>query len=471
TEHLRYLVQYPYGCTEQTVSAAFPQLYYADLAALVSDRGNGTASAYSHVQEAVRKIRMRQLYNGALTLWDGEGTEDWWASTYAAHFLLEARKAGFEVDNGLLEPLLGYLAGKLRNRETIPYYYNRDQVRRIAPKEVPYSLFVLALANRPQVSTMNYYKANPQFLALDGRYLLSAAYALAGDRRSFSGFLPGAFSGEVSVPQSGGSFYSEARDEAIALNALIDADPGGAQVPVMARHVAARLKTQRYLNTQERVFSFLALGKLARKTAGSTAVAEVRAGGKLLAQVREGAWKGTGAQLGAGPIDIAVTGSGAMYYSWVAEGISRSGAYTEEDSYVRVRRSYYSRSGQPIVGNTFRQNELVIVAITLERAYSNPIENLVLTDILPAGFEIENPRTKELPGMDWIKGAGEPTAIDVRDDRIHLFVDAKEDRQTFYYAVRAVSPGQYKRGPVSADALYRGEIHSYHGAGTVRVVP
>jgi len=34
-EQLRYLVQYPYGCTEQTISAAFPQLYYGDLADLM----------------------------------------------------------------------------------------------------------------------------------------------------------------------------------------------------------------------------------------------------------------------------------------------------------------------------------------------------------------------------------------------------------------------------------------------------
>ncbi len=34
-DQLRYLVEYPYGCTEQTVSAAFPQLYYGDLADLM----------------------------------------------------------------------------------------------------------------------------------------------------------------------------------------------------------------------------------------------------------------------------------------------------------------------------------------------------------------------------------------------------------------------------------------------------
>ena len=63
-----------------------------------------------------------------------------------------------------------------------------------------------------------------------------------------------------------------------------------------------------------------------------------------------------------------------------------------------------------------------------------------------------------------------PTALDVRDDRIHFFVDAYNNKQTYYYAVRAVSPGQYKMGPVSADAMYNGEYHSYNGAGVIRVV-
>jgi uncharacterized protein YfaS (alpha-2-macroglobulin family) len=42
--------------------------------------------------------------------------------------------------------------------------------------------------------------------------------------------------------------------------------------------------------------------------------------------------------------------------------------------------------------------------------------------------------------------------------------------QIYYYAVRAVSPGNYKMGPVSADAMYNGEYHSYKGAGIIKVV-
>jgi uncharacterized protein YfaS (alpha-2-macroglobulin family) len=62
------LVQYPYGCTEQTVSAAFPQLYFGDLSELFNMDKSVKANANFNVQEAIRKIKMRQLYNGAVTL-------------------------------------------------------------------------------------------------------------------------------------------------------------------------------------------------------------------------------------------------------------------------------------------------------------------------------------------------------------------------------------------------------------------
>jgi alpha-2-macroglobulin len=240
---MRYLLQYPYGCTEQTISSVFPQLYFSDFANLMGGSANSKMNANNNVLEAVKKIKMRQLYNGAVTLWDGGGTEDWWTTVYAAHFLLEAKKAGFDVDPSLTETMLSYIAHRLRTKETITYYYNRNQTKKIAPKEVAYSLYVLALAGRSQVSSMNYYKSNQDVLALDGKYLLSAAYALSGDKKSFIAMLPGSFSGEESVQQTGGSFYSPLRDEAIALNALLEVDPGNPQVPVMAKHVGDRLRT------------------------------------------------------------------------------------------------------------------------------------------------------------------------------------------------------------------------------------
>ncbi|MBK8952463.1 MAG: hypothetical protein IPM85_09420 [Chitinophagaceae bacterium] len=306
-------------------------------------------------------------------------------------------------------------------------------------------------------------------LALDSRYLLAAAYATAGDKKSFAAMLPSSFAGEVSVAQTGGSYYSDVRDEAIALNALIDVDPGNAQTGTMVKHVADKLKTRYWLSTQERAFAFLALGKHARAANKSTATADIKVNGKTIAKVDGGQWTGDMKALGSNIVEILTKGEGRLYYFWQVEGISSSGAYKEEDSYLKVRRHFHDRKGNLITSNTFKQNDLVIIGITLEKSFSTAIQNVVITDLLPAGFEIENPRTKEIPGMDWIKDGLTPTALDVRDDRIHFFVDAGSNKQTYYYAVRAVSPGNYKMGPVSADAMYNGEYHSYNGAGVISV--
>lgn len=473
TDQLRYLVEYPYGCTEQTVSAAFPQLYYGDMADLMGlNQKQNKLNANTNIIEAIRKIKMRQLYNGSVTLWDNQDKEDWWATIYAAHFLLEARKAGFDVDDSLIETMLSYIATRLKNRELITYYYNRNQNRKIAPKEVAYGLYVLALAGRSNISAMNYYKSTPGILALDSKYLLASAYAIAGDKKSFGAMLPTSFSGEESVAQTGGSYYSDVRDEAIALNALIDVDPANPQIGVMAKHVSDKLKNRYWLSTQERAFAFLALGKLARSANKSDVEAEIKVNGRTIAKASNGQWKGEAAALKGNNVQIETKGSGRLYYYWQSEGISASGKYKEEDNYIKVRKRFYDRFGNPITGSTFKQNDLIIVGISLENAYTTEVDNVVITDLLPAGFEIENPRTKEIPGMDWIKDASEPTALDVRDDRIHFFVDLKNyyRSQVYYYAVRAVSPGIYKMGPVSADAMYNGEYHSYNGAGVVKVM-
>ncbi|MFN8275877.1 MAG: MG2 domain-containing protein [Chitinophagales bacterium] len=464
---LRYLIQYPYGCTEQTISAAFPQLYYGDLSAAVDPIV--AKNANYHIQEAIKKIKMRQLYNGGVSLWD-QGEEQWWASVYAAHFLVETRKAGYEVDEDLTDKLFQYLEAKLRNKEMITWYYNRNQNRKIAPREVAYSLYVLALAGRQQISTMNYYRENPQLLTLDSRYLLAAAYALSGNKSQYAALLPQSFAGEVSDKETGGSFASPMRDEAIALNVLAETNPQHPQVTVMASHIAQELKQQPYLSTQERCFGLLALGKLARDYANSNSTAQLYINGKVVAEMTGTPILLNSKNLAGSRLEIRTKGNQPVFYSFENEGITADGSFKVEDNFLKVRKQFYDRYGHPVNATNFTQNDLIVVGITLQSAYSRTIENIVVTDMLPAGFEIENPRVKEIPGMDWIKDATPTSATDFRDDRVNIFTNIYSGTvQHFYYAVRAVSPGTFTVGPVSADAMYAGEYHSYSGGGKITV--
>ncbi|MDO7873992.1 MG2 domain-containing protein [Hymenobacter sp. ASUV-10] len=478
SKDLRYLLQYPYGCLEQTTSAAFPQLYYGDLAGTLQQQTGKAAKAQRynpnyHVQEAIRKIESMQLYNGSLSYWPGGDYDNWWATAYAAHFLQEAQRAGFAVNTATLDKVLRYLQFRLKKRETEPYrYFDTGGIARertIASKEIAYSLYVLALAGRQDAVAMNYYKANRQLLAEDSKFLLACTQGLLGNQRQFRALLPGRFGGERAADRAlDGSFYSPIRDEGLVLNALLETDPNNPQIPVLARQLSRQMKDARWLNTQERAFALLALGKVARRNAGSTATATVLADGKPLGTFSGKDLKVPNVQNR--NLTLSTKGKGSLYYFWEVEGISAGGQVREEDSYLKVRRSFLTRTGQPVDVPTFSQNDLVVVKITLEAGdAAGTVKNVAITDLLPAGLEIENPRLGALRELDWAKDAAQPDYLDVRDDRINLFTTATTSPKSFYYLARAVSKGTFKLGPVSADAMYNAEYHSYNGAGVVRV--
>ncbi len=475
TGSLDYLVRYPYGCIEQTISTAFPQLYFSDLVNTIFREERAKSDAAQNVQYALDRIRLMQLYNGGLTFWPGGGSESWWSSVYAAHFAVEAKKAGYDVDEEFLDKLLKYINTRLKKKETISYYYNRTMQRKTAPKEVPYSLYVLALAGDKQMSTMNYYKARPDQLSLDGKYLLAAAYALAGDQKKYKEILPSSFEGEKSNKSFGGSFYSYIRDEALALNTLLDVEPDNPQIAIMAKHVSDYLGSSRYLNTQERVFGFLAMGKMAKIAAENNVSATIKAKGKTVGKCENNTLTLSTGELNSTEIEVITEGKGKLYYFWEAEGISSKGEYVEEDSYLKVRKRFFDRYGNQVTGKTFKQNDLVLVEISIENGTSNTVDNVVISDILPSGFEIENPRLTVLPpGMKWPNERSYPDYQDIRDDRINLFINLYSYNynkpQYYYYMVRAVSRGTFQMGPVGADAMYNGEYHSYNGGGVIRIV-
>jgi alpha-2-macroglobulin len=473
--HLGYLIRYPYGCLEQTVSTAFPQLYLEDLVKLYpSSRGRNTSVSGTpgyHVQQAIRKVESMQLYNGGLSLWPQGGSADWWATAYAAHFLLEAGKAGYEVNPAVLGNAMKFLSQKVKERETETFFYfenGQQKSRTIARREIIYSVYLLALADQAPVSVMNYYKSSPAMLAPESRYLLASAYMLAGDQKSYRSLLPKSFGTEESVNMFGGCYASYLRDRSLALNALLEADPYHPQVTELVKGIAKEMTARNYISTQEAGFALLALGKHARRAAASEVKAKIAIDGK-----EAGTYDGKDLQLPADlnnhTVSISTQGKGAVYYYWEVSGIKISPNTGDEDKHLSVRRRFLDRNGNVISGNTFRQNDLVVVEITLRAESGSEVANVAVTDLLPACFEIENSRLVAEREMDFMKNRSTPEYTDIRDDRISFFTSAGGNTKTFYYTVRAVSRGSYILGAVSADAMYNGEYHSYSGSGTVIV--
>jgi hypothetical protein len=225
----------------------------------------------------------------------------------------------------------------------------------------------------------------------------------------------------------------------------------------------------RIYSTQDRSFAFLALGKASRIGENSDVNVDVFADGKKF-DTFNGKDKTFSLPANAKSVTLKGSGKGKVYYFQNISGVKNSGV-KERDSHISVRRSYFDyRSGSEITNNTFTQGQMVICKITLKGRESSA-DNVVITDLLPSGFEIDNPRLAETSQLsDRYKGTMNLQYMDVRDDRMILFTGAKRlTTQTFYYLIRVVNKGTFVLPVVGAEAMYDPEISSLSGAGVVRV--
>ena len=166
-----------------------------------------------------------------------------------------------------------------------------------------------------------------------------------------------------------------------------------------------------------------------------------------------------------------VEGTGNCYYYWTAAGVQSDSSIQEFDKELQVRRSYFSENGVPIEDGNFQHGDLLVAEITIE-ALTDTLENVAVVDVLPAGFEIENSRLESRAGVPWIPKKGfQPDYMDIRDDRLIFFGKfPRQKKQKFYYALRAVTRGEFALPPVAAEAMYDPTKSSVASSGTIRVV-
>ncbi len=471
-KQLQYLLGYPYGCVEQTVSKVFPQLYFGDIAKYIAPEIFKNNNSIYHVNEGIKKLESMQLYNGSISYWQGGDYSNWWGTVYAAHFFVEAKKAGFYVDENVLNKLLNYLAKRTKEKKTydyITYKGNKKTIIKIAQKEIIYSLYVLALAGKGDVSTMNYYKAMPQLLTNDTRYLLAGAYALMDNRSAYSQILPNEFNAEETERLTGGCFDSSIRANAIMLNVLLEIDPTNLQIPIIVKYLSQN--ADRMYSTQDRAFSFVALGKALRAQTNANVQVDVLVDNKIIDSYKNNDITISDNKLQLGKLELKSDGEGKVYYFWSSEGISINKKVKEEDSQMKVRRAFFDyRTQHEIVNNKFKQGQLIVCKISLTGG-KRSAENIAITDLIPAGFEIENPRLSTSTNFNWInRNKMIIQYMDIRDDRLILFTNLNANKtKDFYYMLRVVNRGEFQLPVIGAEAMYDRDYHSFNGAGKVIV--
>ena len=266
--HLSWLIQYPYGCIEQTTSTTRPLLYISNLIPSIDPKLLRDGSVEDKFMSGIRRLLSMQTADGGFSYWPGGTTSTIWGSANVTYLLLEAKDAGYPVPQEQVDEALAYLERTLTdnpnaNEGSLPHGEPGD----VAGSE-PYMQFVLARAGHGRAKRVQELIASPDAhwggMMGENMYLLKAALYLMGDH-TWEAQLKAPSATIATGRANDWTFWSGRRSAGMILNIGEDLFPGDPGLEPLTTTLAASLDDPNSYDysTQDLSWSVSALGKRA----------------------------------------------------------------------------------------------------------------------------------------------------------------------------------------------------------------
>ncbi len=444
---LQYLIQYPYGCLEQTLSSVFPQLY---LAALTDLKPEQEQEIRKNIQGGIYRLKSFSLPSGGFTYWPGENQRDSWANSYAGHFLIEASKAGYSVDRSMMDAWLN--AQKKDAQAYRPGQYYRDDLNQA------YRLYTLALDGQPAWGMMNRLRTHNN-LDQAAAWMLAAAYAL-GNRNDAANEIIQKLSTEVKPYQELSYTYgSDLRDKALILETFLTMGKQN-EAMMMARTIASSLSAESWYSTQSTSFALLAMGKMAKQFSGKQIKATITQSGKTGVQVSTTkALISRELNVASENLTIENTSSDPLFVRVTTIGRPLKGVTAEVKKNLSLKAKYMDMQGKDISPDKLKQGQdfVVQISVTNPGTFTSHLDQMALSYMFPSGWEITNQRMDQFQGR--FKNSGFRYQ-DIRDDRVNTFFSMDRGVWTYHFVMTATYAGRYWLPDIMCDAMYSHQVQA-----------
>jgi uncharacterized protein YfaS (alpha-2-macroglobulin family) len=515
---LDYLVHYPYGCVEQTVSAFLPDLYVLQL---LEARGLGESELAKSIPPMVRdglaRLSSLQREDGAWG-WGRWGEVDIWMTCYALLALQEAQAAGYQtiapgqplpaLENALREYQAGlgsqYDQAGGRGSVSPPYSY---------PDDLAFAAYLLArYKSELAMPTLTMALADKK-LSGRGRALCALAFFELGNEVEAHRLVAEVL--RTAKREGKWRYWTGLQDEesrwwdgganveatAWSLKAVLRADRKDPRAAAIAGWLLEQRRGDRWVSTRDTAVALMALVEYLRglREPNPNCTAAIAVNGKELLR-REftsdpKTWQEVSVPvpaslLGRGANSIEITrgpasgygrlqpaaASGRLYYRAdlrqqvqirPGESTARGEVFQVEREYLKLGRG---KSGDRLAygpasraTDRFDAGERVLVRLTITS--KQRLRYALVEDPFPAGME---PSARGDVGlMDWRSWWVDN---DVRDDKVTFYLDwLRAGESTIEYVVTARTPGRFHALPPSGFAMYQPEVNALGEVSRVEV--
>ncbi len=488
---LRYLLDYPHGCVEQTTSSTIPLLAARTLLPWTGTSPLSDEEITKRIRAGVERIATMATPSGGLAYWPGGHEPNTFGSAYALRALVMAREEGIERPK-LVDGVATYLVGQLD--EGAPDL-------RVSVAEA------LALAGKlPESSADALWDLRSKLDSFGTASLALALARLPKQDDRVKELLDGL---EATFDEKGGTkkehdaddswWWSSAdRDRAQALLALTRLRATSKLAPTLARRLARSVDGY---TTQSTAWSLLALSAYVgdKKPDGGVDV-KLRLEGRILDTTRK--LGGDNKEVAIALRDLAgkkvvlvLQGDGKTPSAFALEATYRrplEGAGEDRPVGRRspkgpsIHRAFTEANGKPLDLAAVKAGQVVRVALRIEMPNEEERARLAyvaVSDHIPAGLEPIEPDLASVARMDDLGvdhpfhaiAAGyseEPSHVDLRDDRVQIYFDRPYGHTLFAtYLTRATTPGTFALPPAHGERMYEPGSDGYSDAGRVVVVP
>jgi uncharacterized protein YfaS (alpha-2-macroglobulin family) len=481
SRHLEFLIRYPHGCIEQTVSAAFPQLFVEIIAPLTDKERQQVGR---NVKAAIEKMRNFQNQEGGFSYWPGGYAADDWSSSYAGHFLLEAKNKGYALPQGMLDRWVASQT-KMARQWQAPAENPDGRFQRFDADLVQaYRLYTLALAGKPALGDMNRLRERKDLYAQPAG-LLAAAYAQAGKPEAAREIASKKWKNDWEYAWCGQTFGNDLRDRALLLETYV-ATGDRKRAETLVNQVCGYLggTDEWYWNTQSLATALRALSRYVEKNSPDGPNYACRFGtGAYRAGDAGRAFSVTDCtdniQRG-GSVSVKNNGKVKLYARLAVSGLPLAGEEPETASGISLAVRYTDLKGNPIEPAQIRQGADIVAEVTVMRRKEDKLDfdynELALSQVFPSGWEIINPR------MSFASGGGSPAEYqDLRDDRVYTYFDlpfgdarsgGRTDTRAATYRIQlnAAYAGRYYLPGVACESMYDKRIRAAVGGRWVEVL-